>query len=119
MKDIENIQKDYKEFAILHWKASREGDHKTANKNYSKLTKIYKMFLNNEDLKKVVLPILLNDSNYSVQAWAASHCLGLGIYKEEAVAKLEEISRKPREKAPSFEAKTTLEVWREKGTLTF
>lgn len=113
------IIEEYKSYAYLHWKASREGDYKTANKNYTKLTRTYKMLLDNKELQKQILPELLNDSNYCVQVWAASHCLGLGIYKDEAVCSLEQISNISGNEAPSFEAKMTLEVWKEKGTLTF
>ncbi|MEN2773870.1 DUF2019 domain-containing protein [Acetivibrio clariflavus] len=119
MKGLEKIVEEYRNLAILHWKASREGDYKTANKNYAKLTKIYEMFLNDKELQEKVLPQLLDDSMYCVQLWAAAHCLGLELYKDEAIHKLEQISTLNSNEAPSFEAKMTLKVWREKGVLTF
>ncbi|KJS16092.1 MAG: hypothetical protein VR69_10855 [Peptococcaceae bacterium BRH_c4b] len=119
MKDFNKIIEEYRSYAALHWSASREGDYKTANKNYAKLTKIYKSFLNSKELSERALPQLLNDSNYSVQVWAAAHCLGLGLYKDAAVNRLEHISKMSANEAPSFEAKMTLQVWKEKGTLTF
>jgi hypothetical protein len=119
MKDIKKIIEEYKYFAVLHWNASREGDYKTANKNYAKLTKIFKQLQGSEELQEKVLVQLLNDNNYAVQLWAAAHSLGLGQYKDDAVSKLEFISKMNADEAPSFEAKMTLQVWREKGTLTF
>jgi hypothetical protein len=119
MKDINKVIEEYRNYAVLHWNASREGDYKTANKNYAKLTKIYKQLLGNEELREKALIQLLNDSNYAVQVWAAAHSLGLGQYKEDAVSRLEYISILSANEAPSFEAKMTLQVWREKGALTF
>lgn len=119
MKDVVKIIEEYRNFATLHWNASREGDYKTANKNYAKLTKISKMLLNSKELQEAILPQLLNDNMYCVQLWAAAHCLGLNMYKDEAVHKLEQISTLSASEAPSFEAKMTLQVWREKGVLTF
>ena len=119
MKDADKIIKKYKNCAVLHWKASREGAYKTANKNYSQLTKIYKNLLDSEELKEKILLHLLNDENYIVQLWAAAHSLALGEFKEDAVSKLEFISKLDPNKAPSFEAKMTLQEWSEKGILTF
>lgn len=72
-----------------------------------------------EELRDKVLLHLLNDKNYAVQLWAAAHSLALGQFKEEAVSKLELISKLSVNEAPSFEAKMTLQEWREKGILTF
>jgi hypothetical protein len=119
MKDSNKIIEEYRNYAVLHWNASREGDYKTANKNYAKLTKIYKCLFDNEELREIILPQLLNDSSYAVQLWAAAHSLGLGRDKDTAVLKLEHISKMGTNEAPSFEAKMTIQVWREKGSLTF
>jgi hypothetical protein len=119
MKEREKIIEEYKDYAMLHWNASHEGDYKTANKNYDKLTKLFKILLNNQELREETLPQLLHDSDYCVQAWAAAHCLGLGIYQDEAISILEQISEMSASEAPSFEAKMTLKVWKEKGILTF
>lgn len=119
MDDVNKIFEEYRKNAINHWKTSREGDHKSANKYYSKINKIYKIFLENEDIKESVLSKLLNDSNYAVQNWASAHCLGLGYMRKEAEDRLVFLSTLTPDEAPSFEAKMTLKVWREKGTLTF
>ena len=119
MKDIDTIIDEYRNYAIMHWNASKEGDYKTANKNYSKLTKIYKTFVVNQELRETALLKLLNDESYAVQTWAASHCLGLGEFKDSAIKCLEYISRLNSTEAPSFEAKMTLQVWKEKGSLSF
>ena len=119
MKDRKKIIEEYKESAVLHWNASYKGDYRTANKNYAKLTKIFKMLLNSQELREETLPQLLHVSDYCVQAWAAAHCLGLGVYQDEAISILENISEMHASEAPSFEAKMTLKVWKEKGILTF
>lgn len=119
MKDINKIIEDYRNSAVGHWKASHEGDHKMANKYYSRLTKIYKLFLENKEIKELVLPQLINDSDYAVQTWASAHSLGLAFMKDEAESRLLLISNLPTNEAPSFEAKMTLQVWKEKGNLSF
>jgi hypothetical protein len=119
MKDISKIIEDYRNSAVNHWKASCEGDHKTANKYYSRLTKIYKLFLGNREILESVLPQLINDNDYAVQTWASAHSLGLGFMKDEAESRLLFISNLPANEAPSFEAKMTLKVWKDKGALTF
>ncbi|GEM_PF-849020 len=119
LKIYNNIINNYKDYAVSHWNASKEGDYKTANKYYSKLKKIYKQLMSNEEIRESVLDILLNDSNYAVRLWAASHSLGLGFQKNRAENILQYIAKLSSEKAPSFEAKMTLEVWKEKGKLIF
>ena len=114
-----NFIEDYREYAVMHWKASHEGDYKTANKNYAKLTEFFELLQNSRELREETLPQLLNDSNYSVQAWVAAHCLGLKIYQDQAISILEYISEMSSREAPSFEAKMSLKVWKEKGMLTF
>ncbi len=119
MKDIKNIIDEYRNNAVLHWNASRDGNYKAANKSYSKLTKIYKQLIQSEKLGDNILLNLLNDQNFAVQLWAASHCLALEKSKEVAVQKLEFISKMNPNEAPSFEARMVLNEWREKGRLTF
>jgi hypothetical protein len=119
MEDINKIIEDYRNSAVNHWKASYEGDHKTANKYYSRLTNIYKLFLESNGIKELVLPQLFNDSSYAVQTWASAHSLGLDFMKDEAENRLLLISNLPTSEAPSFEAKMTLQIWKDKGTLSF
>ena len=119
MKDKENIIEEYKDYAALHWTASREGDYKTANKNYAKLTKIFKILSNSQKLQEETMPRLLNDNDFCVQVWAAAHCLSLGVYQTEAIFILENVSEMSASEAPSFEAKMTLKAWKEQGKLTF
>ncbi len=119
IKDVDKIIEEYKSYAVNHWKASCEGDHKSANRYYTKLTKLYNIFLENDEIKQSALVLLLNDNNYAVQNWASAHCLGLGYMEKEAEDTLIVIVNLTPNEAPSFEAKMTLKVWKEKGTLTF
>lgn len=116
---IESIIEEYINLSTSHWNASRVGDYKTVNNSYTKLKRIFKILQNDEQLSKEMLLILLNNSSFCVQLWAASHCLALGIYLDEALMKLEQISKLEAKVAPSFEAKMTLKVWRENGVLNF
>jgi len=117
--ETSKIIENYRNYAILHWDSSREGDYKTANRNYAKLTKIFNQLLNNKELQEKILIQLLHDSSFAVQVWAAAHCLGIGRYTDEALSRLECISNLNDDEAPRFEARMTLQVWKEKGTLTF
>lgn len=119
MKGILDRKSEYRDYAKLHWIASKEGDYKSANKYYTKLTKIYKILQSNNLIAKEFLQEMLIDDNNAVQSWAAAHCLGMGILIDIAIKTLEDISRKTAQEAPRLEAQMTLEVWREKGTLTF
>ncbi len=119
MDDIIKIIEDYREYAILHRKASYNGDYKTVNKNYDKLKKIYTLLFNNSGLREKILPQLLNDTNFAVKLWASAHSLGIGEYKEKALDNLEYISKLSSNDTPSFEAKMTLQEYKAKGYLRF
>ncbi|WAM32025.1 HEAT repeat domain-containing protein [Caldicellulosiruptor naganoensis] len=119
MKDVKKLIEEYRNAAILQKEASSDGDYRTANKQYSRLTKIYKILEKDKDLREKVLRELLKDENIYVSSWAAAHCLGLNIYVDEAVKLLEEIAKRKDIGILRLDAEMTLKVWREEGQLKF
>jgi len=117
MKDIKDLIEEYRKAAILHGEATEEGDYKLANKQHSKLTKIYKILEKDNELQEKVLGQLLKDENIYISSWAAAHCLGLNIYVDEAVNVLKEISK--RKGFVGFNAEMILRIWKEKAKLKF
>jgi len=117
MIDVKKLIEEYRNAAILQKEASRDGDYKTANKQYSKLIRIYKILEKDKDLREKVLKELLKDENICVSSWAAAHCLRLNIYVDEAVKLLEEIAKRKDIGIWRFDAEMTLKVWREEGKL--
>lgn len=117
-KDIEKILKQYETSGKLMYEATLRGDYKTNNKEGAKLIKIFKLFENDLELAKECIPILLNNANVVIQTEAAAYCLALQIYTEYAEEKLEEISTDSKNGIFGFNAKMTLQVWKDKGELT-
>ena len=66
----------------------------------------------------ICIPELLNSSNVVIRTKAAAYCLALRERIEIAEAVLEEISSNPQNGIFGFNAKMTLQVWREKGELS-
>jgi hypothetical protein len=109
------LKDDYRLLAIEQCKQSIR-DSKLANKQHRELTKIYKMLQKDEVLAKSLLKDLLDDDNYSVAMWAASHCLGLGLFNRKAKSILKKISS--NNNIESITAKIILNTWESKNSQT-
>lgn len=79
MKNLKVKKSDYIKYTHMHWEASKVGDHKTANKCNTKLTKIFKDLENDLTFAMEFLEVMLLNESYAVQSWAAAYYLGLGI----------------------------------------
>ena len=117
-KSIDEIIKQYETSGKLMYEATLSGDYKTNNKEGAKLLKIYKLFEEDLELAKECIPILLNNENVVLQTEAAAYCLALRINTKCAEKKLEEIGNDSNNGIFGFNAKMTLQVWKEKGELT-
>ena len=93
---------------------------KDVRKHNAAMKKLGKLFhlLKQETEREFLLELLLND-NKQTRALVASHCLGLGIYTSEAKKVLMLLSKDKDDPYLAFEAKSTLEVWKEQGYLEF
>lgn len=117
-KDYESIKNSYIDTAILQSEASYNGDHKTANKQYKTLKKIYDQ-IEQKKISKELLLELLNHPNLAVKSWAASHMLGLKFETDKAEQELKNILSMPESGMIGFSAEMTLKVWKEQGYLKF
>lgn len=114
----DNILKTYIEASIIHGKATNEGKHREANKQYSKLSKIYKTLKNDSVLAESILTELLNHENLFVKAWAAAHALTLDINVKLAESILLDISCMDDIGILQLDAEMTLKQWKD-GNLKF
>lgn len=116
---VNKISEQYKEAAIQHRDALIEGDHKTANKQYARLKKLFDKFKQSKFLIDEVLTPLLSSEDVRVRTWAASHSLGLKINIEDAENVLKKASCMKDIGILRFTAEMTLKVWRDQGYLKF
>lgn len=117
MKNIDLIIETYIVAAITYGEETEEGNYKVVNREYRKLTKIYRKMETDLDIAQQILEKLLIHPNDHVRLWAAAHALGLNLYVNQSIEILEDVSKRP--KFLGFDAKMTLEVWREQGKLSF
>lgn len=110
LNDTKSALALFKEAAIKHSEATENGDSKLANKNYSAIINAVSFLKEHNKLQN--LNEFLNYPLIGVRIWAATYLLP--INEKEAVAVLEELSR--RTDIFSLDAKTTLNEWR-KGNL--
>jgi hypothetical protein len=116
---VQEMIRFYRDLVITHRDASMASDYKKANKLYHKLTKLYKIFKQNDLLAEEILNILIHDDDIRVRLWAAAHCLGLNKFVNEAENTLKEIALCTEYNTLGMEADMTLKVWKEKGYLRF
>ena len=119
MKSINVFLEEYISAAITHGKATLEGDHKTANKQYSKLTKLYRTLENDESFAEACLEKLFDHTNASIRIWTAAHALGLNINVDQAIRVLQEASKDRSLGILRLDAEMTLKEWQQKGRLKF
>ena len=84
-----------------------------ANKAADKLEKLYK----NEDAMKLVLPILIKDSDPRVSTWAAAYSLRRKENIKAALKVLTSVANDKTQKMLCISASTTLWVWKKQGHL--
>jgi hypothetical protein len=87
-------------------------EYKKNNRLADKSFRLIKMLRKDLELAKVVYEELLVADCAVTRVNAASECLSLGIYIDEAVRVLTEIANRPDIGIKSFEAELTLRVWR-------
>ncbi len=90
---------------------------KRHNSAMKKLGELYKIVV--EEPNKSFLLELLQNNNDRVRVIAAAHCLGLNEYVEEAQEALSDVAINSNNQFISFEAKSTLDVWKQQGYLKF
>ncbi|MBE5934266.1 MAG: hypothetical protein E7262_00555 [Lachnospiraceae bacterium] len=108
---------EYRKFCSQLNEGTSKNDIKRHNLAMKKLSELYYKIEPQED-KSFVLE-LLNEKNIRIGLLVASHCLGWGIYIKEAKNVLKKISKSSENQEIAFDAKMTLEVYKEQGYLKF
>lgn len=98
----------YLDMAMRHGIASRNGDHKAANKAYKALMMVLKDMRAEPDRGTAVLSELLKVSDPFAACWAATHLLPL----EESIAKaVLQLLAKDKTNLAAFNAEMVLREW--------
>lgn len=108
----ENILEYYELCRELNDGTTKE-DIRRHNLAMKKLTKLYKKLANVED--KSFVHMLLDNQDVQVSFIVATHCLGWGIYQKEAKKVLNRLARMKDNTELAFDAKMTLEIYKEQG----
>jgi hypothetical protein len=117
MNAIQNLQKEIEEQAISWGDAIIIGDHRTANRKNSAITKIAKRFRKDRSLGEVILVPLLKNTNPSVRLMASIHALDLEIHIKEAEDVLTQVASDPNIHVVQLMAQINLQKWRIKNNL--
>jgi hypothetical protein len=122
MSDLHEIKQQYINAALLHSKASAEGDYKVANKQAHYLKKIFQK-IEKGSIDYTMLLELLDHENISIRGWAGAHLLGLRKNTDKAENVLQNIaemsSKDIEENLQIFSAEMVLKTWKERGYLKF
>lgn len=94
-----------------------KADVRRHNAAMKKLGRLYHQIEGEQD-RSFLLALLENDDGRT-RVLAAAHCLGLGVYLPEAKKVLSALAEAKADPVLAFEAKTTLDVWRQQGYLRF
>ena len=112
--NVQNLQKDIEELAISWGEALKVGNHKTANRQNSAITKIARKFKKDKNLGELVLTPLFKNSNASVRLLASVQALDLEIHIQEAEDVLIQVASDSNIHVVQLMAKINLQQWNEK-----
>ncbi|EYE87360.1 hypothetical protein Q428_13780 [Fervidicella metallireducens AeB] len=109
-KDMIELIEEFIENAIIHGKATYDGDYKRGNKAGDKLFEICQMMKENIGLAQNMLDILLCNDEPNVKIWACSIALDMGYKVIEVEKMLRKLSEMPEIGILGFDAKMILET---------
>ena len=110
----EEIIKQYIKSGEIMTEEIEKGKYRRFNREVDKNNKITEYLSHHLEIAKEILPILLEEKNEQTRFLTAVNCLQLGIYIEKAEKMLEEISKNSKEPITRFDAKMTIERWKNK-----
>jgi hypothetical protein len=116
---VNDILEEYKNAAIKYCSALQVGDHKTANKQYAVLKKIYMKLQKDDLLAGKVLDSLLTHKDVRLRIPAAAHSLGLKRNIVKAEKALEETSHMKDIGVLQMDSEMALRIWKAQGYLKF
>ena len=112
----EEVIRKYEESGNIRYQCVLDGDFKTFDKEGKKLLRIFKYFEKNREFALDCIDELLGSKNCAVRLEGAAYCLALREKIQLAELVLQEISE-TEDSILGFDAKMTLQVWKEKGSL--
>ncbi len=111
----------YKEQYLRHCQELNNGysrkDIKRHNIAMKELSKLFHEIKG--EANKSILLELLEEGDDKTKSLVAAHCLGLNAYVKEAKRVLTQIAKNKEDRILAFDAKSTLEVWKQQGYLKF
>jgi hypothetical protein len=117
--NLEKLKEKYIIAAKAQGEASCDGNSRIANREYSKLAKIYHEVIQNKEDASSFLFDLLQFSDPYVQIWAAAHLLGMNLHVDSALRVLQQIADMNMKgmEIVSFDAQMTIKQWKANGHL--
>lgn len=115
--DSQEYVNRYRELCSELNTGTNKEDIKKHNLAMKKLGNLFHQLKQQED-KSFALGLLC-DEDISVSSIIAAHCLGWGVYKNEAKKVLKKISRTKNNPLIAFDAEMTLKVYQMQGYLDF
>ncbi len=113
----EEVLRQYEESGRIMYQATIDGNYKANNKEGKKLTKIFRYFEKDIEFARECIKDMLDSENVVVRTDAAAYCLALNENIDIAERVLSEISNNEANGIFGFNAKMTLEVWKQQGYL--
>lgn len=114
---IKNYAEMYLQYCADLNDCAEKNDVRRNNAAMKQLGKLFHQIKAASD--KSFLLELLKNKNDRTKALAAAHCLGLGVYINEAKEVLSGIANNKDNPILAFEAQATLDVWQQQGYLKF
>ena len=113
----DEVLRQYEESGKIMYHATMNGDYKVNNKEGKRLLKIFKYFEIDREFARECIKDMLNSENIVVRTDAAAYCLALNENIDIAEKVLSEISNNEANGIFGFNARMTLEVWKQQGYL--
>lgn len=113
----EEVLQQFEISCDIMYQTEETGDYKTANKEQTKLIKIFKYFEKNRKFAMECIKEMLHNESVVVNTKAAAYCLALNENVDEAVRVLTENSQKKGIGIFRLNAEMTLNVWKSQGYL--
>ena len=113
----DEVLRQYEESGKIMYRATMNGDYKVNNKEGKRLLKIFKYFEIDREFARECIKDMLNSENIVVRTDAAAYCLALNENIDIAEKVLSEISNNEANGIFGFNARMTLEVWKQQGYL--
>ncbi len=107
--DVHTLVEWYAAAAAAHGVASSTGDYRTANKEWTIITSVYRELRSRGSEAQLALLELVSSPDDYVRSWAAAHALEFAPEVAEPV--LTELANRPRGLA-SLDAEMALREWR-------